>query len=229
MKARTYFTDRFGGVSSAPYNDFNLALHVGDDPQIVLENRRRLAAHLDLDPSRVHYMNQVHGRDISIITSATSHENSASVDGLFTTDPGVALVVLTADCIPLLLSSDRAVAAVHVGRKGLVAEIALEAIKLFHSHDIQSEEISAVMGASICKDCYEVDQAMYDDVVAKIPESATSREKRSLDLISGLEAQLQRFGIDVSIDRRCTAEDPNLFSYRRDDVTGRQASAVVLT
>jgi YfiH family protein len=228
MKARTYFTDRCGGVSSGSYSELNLATHVGDKLDDVLINREKFAHLLGVEKSHVYYMNQVHGHAISVITPLSDSTLAPSVDALFTTEPGRALVVLTADCIPLLLTSDRAVAAVHVGRKGLVERIAVETIKIFHSHGIASEEITATMGASICRDCYEVDLPMYDDVVKQIPECATTREKHTLDLISGLEAQLAEFGMKATIDRRCTCEDPNLFSYRRDDATGRQASAVIL-
>ena len=228
MKARTLFFDRSGGVSAHPYQSFNIALHVGDDPNAVSKNRALLASHIGIDISRLHFMNQVHGKDVSLIRRENPINPSSTCDALFTTEPGIALVVMTADCIPLLLTSDRAVAAVHVGRKGLVEGVATETIKVFGDHGIKPDEISATMGASICGSCYEVDQAMYDDVVAQFPECATSRENRSLDLIAGLQAELKKYGISPVIDRRCTAEDPSLFSYRRDDVTGRQASVVLL-
>ena len=228
MKARTLFTDRFGGVSSHPYESFNFALHVGDDPLIVAKNRAILASQIGVEISKVHYMNQVHGKEVALIDTSTAHSPSPTADALFTTEPGIALVVLTADCIPLLLLSDRAIAAVHVGRKGLVERIAPETIRAFREHGIEPDEITAVMGASICGRCYEVDIQMYDVVVARIPECATSREKHTLDLIAGLQAQLGEYGITPTIDRRCTAEDSSLFSYRRDDVTGRQASVVIL-
>ena len=228
MKARTFFTDRSGGVSSRPYDSLNLALHVGDDPVVVAANRAILATQQGLEISSIHYMNQVHGNVVAIIDRGSSATNSPTADALFTTEPGIALVVLTADCIPLLLTSDRAVAAVHVGRKGLVEGVARETLKVFSDHGIQPSEISALMGASICADCYEVDREMYADVVAKIPETATSEDQHCLDLISGLQAQLNEYGISPSIDHRCTAEEDSLFSYRRDDLTGRQASGVIL-
>jgi len=108
MKARTYFTDRCGGVSSGSYSELNLATHVGDKLDDVLINREKFAHLLGVEKSHVYYMNQVHGHAISVITPLSDSTLAPSVDALFTTEPGRALVVLTADCIPLLLTSDRA-------------------------------------------------------------------------------------------------------------------------
>ncbi len=226
--ARALFTDRHGGVSTGAFRDFNLALHVGDNPTSVVENRNILARSLGVDPAQVFYMNQVHGKDVATITSASDSTNPASVDALFTTEPGLALVVLTADCIPLLMYSKGAIAAVHVGRKGLVAGIATEVIDLFAEQNISADQISAELGASICGGCYEVEMEMYRDVVAQIPATATDEERHCLDLVSGLHSQLESAGIRSVISTRCTFEDDNYFSYRRDDRTGRQGSVVML-
>ena len=225
---RALFTDRWGGVSKSPYSDFNLASHVGDSSIDVTENRKRLAASLSIDPSSIFFMNQVHGRDISIITSSSDSQVLPQADALVTTEPGKALAVLTADCIPLLRYADHAIAAVHVGRKGLVAKIAEAVIETFISHGITTSEITAELGPSICAECYEVDLEMYRDVTSAIAQTATTEASHCLNLVAGLSAQLENYGITPKISERCTLEDQNLFSYRRDGVTGRQVGVVML-
>jgi len=118
--SRSLFTSRNGGVSVAPFESLNLALHVGDDPGSVTKNREILASNCGAAPTAFHFMNQVHGNDISIVTEDSSPSDVPTADALFTTIQGRFLVTLIADCIPLLLRSQRAVAAVHVGRQGLV-------------------------------------------------------------------------------------------------------------
>jgi polyphenol oxidase len=118
--SRSLFTSRDGGVSSAPYESFNLATHVGDDGGAVLENRKTLARNYGLPVENLFFMNQVHGREVAIIDDNSNSSEIPTVDALFTQRRDVGLVTLVADCIPLLLHSDKAVAAVHVGRQGLV-------------------------------------------------------------------------------------------------------------
>ena len=121
--ARALFTNRDGGQSTGPYRDFNLALHVGDDPAVVARNRSLLAASLGIPATSLRFMNQSHGSRVAIVGTSEKTAELPEADALFTQQSGVALVVLVADCIPLLLVSDQGVAAVHVGRKGLVAGI----------------------------------------------------------------------------------------------------------
>jgi polyphenol oxidase len=141
---------------------------------------------------------------------------------------GIGLAVMVADCIPLLLASSQTVAAVHVGRKGLMNEVALAAIQEMRSFD--SSEISAVVGPSICGQCYEVSQDVYDDVTKSFPLAASKTRDGgfALDLSRALIDQLQSTGVKVVDEGRCTVEDKNLYSYRRDGVTGRQVGVVWL-
>ena len=155
--ARTLFTNRSGGVSAPPFDSNNLALHVGDDSDAVFENRNAIAAQIGLPAGRVFYMNQVHGREISIVTADSRSESTPTADGLFTLDREVALVSLVADCVPLLLYSKKAIAALHVGRKGLVAGVVEAALEVFEKFGISLTDLSAEIGPAICGDCYQVD------------------------------------------------------------------------
>jgi YfiH family protein len=216
------FTNRTGGVSTGAFSSLNLALHVGDDPAHVRENREIIGSQVGLHQ----YMEQVHGNRTVIIEAVT--EEPPTADALVTGIPGVALAVMVADCIPLLLTSKVAVAAVHVGRKGLVNDVTLNAISAMR--EIGAREISAIMGPSICGRCYEVSEEIFAEVTALHPAAAakTLSGTPSLDLPAALEKVLLAEGASVSFESGCTAEDPALFSYRRDGVTGRQAGIVWL-
>jgi YfiH family protein len=220
MKYR--FTNRTGGASSGAFASLNLGTHVADDLNTVLANRELLAA--EIGP--IQYMSQVHGNRVAIIEEVTDEDPTA--DALVTGIPGVSLAVQVADCIPLLLNSPQSVAAVHVGRKGLVNGVALAAIEVMR--DMGSSEITAIMGPSICGACYEVSQEIYDEVVALHPraQSMTPQGTPALDLPAALRAVLESAGVPILDEFRCTAEENDLYSYRRDGVTGRQAGVISL-
>ena len=217
------FTDRTGGLSTGAFLSRNVATHVGDDQETVLSNRAALETLLGLP---IQYMNQVHGNVVATVGVEISAEPTA--DALVTQSVGIGMAVMVADCIPLLLASSQTVAAVHVGRKGLMNEVALAAIHEMRSHDIS--EITAVVGPSICGECYEVSQDIYDDVSKTFPLAASKTRDGgfALDLSRALIDQLQSLGVRVVDEGRCTVEESNLYSYRRDGVTGRQVGVVWL-
>lgn len=217
------FTDRTGGLSTGAFLSRNVATHVGDDQETVLSNRAALETLLGLP---IQYMNQVHGNVVATVGVEIIAEPTA--DALVTQSVGIGMAVMVADCIPLLLASSQTVAAVHVGRKGLMNEVALAAIHEMRSHDIS--EITAVVGPSICGECYEVSQDIYDDVSKTFPLAASKTRDGgfALDLSRALIDQLQSLGVRVVDEGRCTVEESNLYSYRRDGVTGRQVGVVWL-
>jgi YfiH family protein len=226
--ARTLFTNRSGGVSAPPFDSNNLALHVGDDSDAVFENRNAIAAQIGIPAGRVFYMNQVHGREISIVTAASRSESTPTADGLFTLDREVALVSLVADCVPLLLYSKEAIAALHVGRKGLVAGVVEAALEVFEKFGISLTDLSAEIGPSICVDCYQVDLKSYRQVVAQEPSAGSNEVRRCIDVRSGISAKLKRIGASVKNSKICVAHTPGYFSFRRDGQTGRQAGIIWL-
>ena len=220
MKYR--FTNRTGGASSGAFASLNLGTHVSDDLPTVLSNRAILAE--EVGP--IQYMSQVHGNRVVVIEEVTDEDPTA--DALVTGIPGVSLAVQVADCIPLLLHSAESVAAVHVGRKGLVNGVALAAIEAMR--DMGSSEITAIIGPSICGNCYEVSQEIHDEVVTLHPIAAsrTSQGTPALDLPAALRAVLESQLISIIDESRCTLENDDLYSYRRDGVTGRQAGIISL-
>ena len=219
----TFFTDRLGGASSNNYSSLNLGDHVGDAPEIVAANRALISA--KFGPTQ--YMSQVHGNRVVIIEEVTDEYPTA--DALVTGIPGITLAVMVADCIPLLLKSKDAVAAVHVGRKGLLNRVAEKAIDVMR--EISGAEISAIIGPAICGKCYEVSSDVFNEVTASHPKSAsqTASNTPSLDLVAALISDLQSLGIrEIDNQSRCTLEGEDLYSYRRDGATGRQAGLVWL-
>jgi YfiH family protein len=136
---------------------------------------------------------------------------------------------MVADCIPLILNSKFAVAAVHVGRKGLVNRVTEKSIEILR--EFSDHEITATIGPAICGKCYEVSQDIFDEVVKSHPATASQTHLGSpaLDLVAGLISDLNELGIHkIANQTRCTFEDEDLFSYRRSTVTGRQAGLVWL-
>jgi YfiH family protein len=217
------FTNRLGGASQGFYSSLNLGDHVGDQPSDVLANRESL----EKLHGPIQFMNQVHGSRIVIIENVT--DEAPTADALVTGIPGVTLAVMVADCIPLLLTSREAVAAVHVGRRGLVNGIAVTTLELMR--EMGAQDICATIGPAICGSCYEVSSQLHDEVIAQFPlaSAKTISGTPSLDLPKALMAVLQGAGVEVITNQEiCTVENQDLFSYRRDGVTGRQAGLVRL-
>ena len=217
------FTNRHGGVSQGVYSSLNLGDHVGDDAADVLRNRAVVTA----KHGTVQFMNQVHGNRIAVIEEVT--DEAPTADALVTGIPGITLAVMVADCIPLLLNSNEVVAAVHVGRRGLVNGVAIKTIELMR--EMGAQDISATVGPAICGRCYEVSADIHQEVVSIFPmaDSRTNSGSLALDLPKALIAVLHNARIDVDVNQgACTVEDSDLFSYRRDGVTGRQAGLVRL-
>lgn len=228
----TVFTDRTGGVSAPPYDSLNLGTHVGDDRAAVAENRWRTATRLGLDPDRVVWMDQVHGARVSVVDGPAA-EPVPGTDGLVTDRPGLALAVLVADCVPVLLHDGAAgvVAAVHAGRKGVQSGVVPAALAAMAQLGASAATTVAELGPSICGECYEVPQAMADEVVAVVPAAAATTPSGTpgLDLRRGLAADLRARGVSVSRVGGCTAQEPTLYSHRRSGVTGRSAGLVWLS
>lgn len=220
-------TTRAGGASRPPYDSFNLGDHVGDEEGNVFANRERLASELGLAPERLAWMEQVHGRTATVV-DGTEARAAEATDALVTDKPGVALVVLVADCVPLLLADPEAgvVAAVHAGRVGARIGVVPAAVAAMRGLGAEPSRIEALLGPAICGACYEVPADMAADVEKHVPGSAckTRQGTPGLDLRAGLWRQLAGLGVGrIGVDPRCTAEDKTLFSYRRDGTTGRIA------
>jgi YfiH family protein len=237
------FTTRQGGVSAAPFDTFNLARNVGDDPEAVAENHRRLADALGY--ARLFELSQVHGR---VVREIGAHEAPEDVrreegDALVAREAGVAVAVRVADCIPLLLADPEtgAVAAVHAGWRGVearIAEAALAALGAGPSSrrghpPTDPSRVLAAIGPHIRLGHFEVGPEVADRLEAVAHGVACtdrSMEKPHVDLTAILRAQLRALGV-VHVDDvgGCTyAERTRFFSFRRDGAaSGRQVGVIV--
>ncbi|WP_392669826.1 peptidoglycan editing factor PgeF [Streptomyces sp. LN785] len=228
------FTDRWGGVSAAPYEELNLGGAVGDDPAAVLANRGRAARSLGLDPAQVVWMRQVHGRDVAVVDGPWGEgAEIPAVDAVVTARRGLPLAVLTADCTPVLLADPVAgiAAAAHAGRPGLVAGVVPAVVEAMVALGADTSRIAAHTGPAVCGRCYEVPAEMRAGVAEAVPASwsETSWGTPAVDVTAGVHAQLEALGVrDRHMSSVCTLESGDHYSYRRDRTTGRLAGYVWL-
>lgn len=160
------FTTRFGGISSGDYGSLNLGLHVGDDQDAVLENRRRVCQALDVDFKNLVAGNQVHGDEIMVVTKehlGRGHDSMEralpNVDALITNQVGVPLSSYYADCVPLFFLDpvNMVVGLAHAGWKGTVSSIAAKTVaKMNLEYGSKPADILAGIGPSIGACCYIV-------------------------------------------------------------------------
>ena len=194
---------------------------MGDSAETVARNRELLSK----ITGPIQFMNQVHGDEVVEVKSIG---DDPTCDALITRAPGIALAVMVADCIPLLLSSSTVIGAVHVGRRGLMNSVAVKAVDAMRK--LGADQIHAQLGPSICGRCYEVPQELADEVVAKHPaaSSLTNKLTPALDLPRALIADLIASGVTYEASAICTLENDEYFSYRRHNITGRNAGVVWL-
>ncbi len=233
--AAGWFTTRTGGTSAEPYSSLNLGTHVEDDRQRVHANRGLVARAAGLDDDALVFAEQVHGAGVAVVERSGPRDFAvAGVDALVTATPGLGLVVLAADCLPVLLADAGAgvVAAAHAGRQGLLAGVLEATLTEMQGLGATPGGTTAVIGPAACGGCYEVPQDMADDAERRVPGSrgTTRQGTPSVDLVAGARAVLERAGVGaVTAVGGCTLEQPERwFSYRRDRTTGRHGGLVRL-
>ncbi len=221
-------TTRKGGVSVAPFDSFNVGLHVGDDEQAVLANREQLTNQL---PNPAVWLNQIHSSDVVVIDEDSDLNQVRSADALYTRVAKQPLAIMTADCLPVLLCSTTGdeIAAVHGGWRGLAQGILANTIAHFKA---KPSDIIAWFGPAIGPSEFEVGQevkACFCELNANHQHAFTPRgDKYLADIYLLARQQLARLGV-VSIfgGEHCTVSDKlQFFSYRRDGETGRMASLI---
>jgi polyphenol oxidase len=211
------FSTRQGGVSAGAFASLNLGLLTDDAPANVDENRRRLCAAAGADPARLAMNRQIHA---TTVNRAQAGERSRDGDGLWSDEPGVPMLKVTADCLPIALArlNGRAgLALLHAGRLGLLAGIVEAGVAALGG------KLAAAVGPGIGPCCYEVGDEIADACRARFGPDAVQGRKLNLWTVS--ERLLREAGVD-SVERldMCTACDPDrFFSHRRErGVTGRQ-------
>jgi polyphenol oxidase len=224
------FCGRRGGVSHGEFAEFNLSYAVGDDPESVRENWRRLSGAVD-GPIRFVTMRQEHGAGVVRVEEEPT--DAPQADALMSRASGLALSVLTADCVPLLLVAPerQVVAAVHAGWRGTVLGIARRAVQsLEQTFGVAPSTIHAALGPAVGACCYEVERDITDEIERRwgaMPEAiVTHGAKRRLDLRRVNTALLTGIGVpaghisSVGPCTRCGSEE--YFSYRA--ACGRDAA-----
>jgi YfiH family protein len=230
---RAVFTTRLGGASEGPYRSLNLGILTEDPPDRVTGNRSLLAAAVGRDPDRIAMGLQVHGNDVERHTAppdgrSRGRGDLAPADGQATDHPDVTPLVLTADCVPVALSTPGAVALVHCGWRGVAAGIVDRAVEaVCELADRKPAEVGAALGPGIGPCCYPVGDEVRAAMRARGDEGALLTGG-ALDLPLVLRIELERAGLRaeaISHAGLCTSCLPDLFfSHRRDGgITGRQA------
>jgi YfiH family protein len=239
---------------TSAYGSFNLAEHVGDDPTCVSLNRTHLRRTLAL-PAEPVWLRQVHGTDVLDdnaidAAQASSSTTVAEADGAVSVRHGRVLAIMTADCVPLLMTdlSGSFAAAIHVGWRGLVDGIVTAAVESVRERRPAGEalghvtdrarrsdlsDVLAWVGPGISKRAFEVGADVYERARSRHPAHADSfepnpRGRWQCDLASMIGRELEASGVlRVSYSRHCTFGEPEtLYSYRRDGVTGRMATLI---
>jgi len=240
------FTVRSGGVSEPPYDTFNMGLHVGDQPERVVANRKRLAEWIGMPFDAWTCAEQVHGNQVCQVFSGGAGKESlddviAGADGLFTDKPGILLVSFYADCVPLyfLDPASRAIGLAHAGWKGTVSRIAAEMVDALARHyGSDPRELLVAMGPSIGGCCYEVDERILSQVQSCTGnwEAAVSPSPKAGRWMLDLRQLNRMILLDTDVDPAniraadwCTSCRTDLFySHRREagakGATGRMAS-----
>ena len=241
---KTVISHRLGGVSSPPFDSFNVASHVEDDPAAVEQNRQTLGTQIEerfsVGPD-IQWLNQVHKTQVRVLTPQnTKSDKIPEADGAYTSSRNIACAVLTADCLPVLMCNKQGteVAAVHAGWRGLAAGILTEALLRFRS---PPEHVQCYLGPAISQSAFQVGKDVHDAfceaatsrTYAEHPSSAFVSEpnvsgKLYADIYRLARSELRGAGVrDISGGDYCTfSERERFYSFRRDGSTGRMASLI---
>ena len=226
-QVKAFASTRIGGCSKSPYEGLNLGMHVGDDPILVQSNRDLLQQQTEMPTAPV-WLNQTHSTVVLEIAQPTNDVLDA--DGVITSSPNVVCSAMTADCLPVLITNTQGtqVAAVHAGWRGLAGGIVENALTHF------SNDVMLWLGPAIGPQAFEVGEDVlqafldYDSKAATAFVPSKQQGKWWANMATLTRLRMAKFGIDQVFDSGlCTYQDPQRFySYRRDGVTGRQATFI---
>lgn len=222
---QAFTTTRLGGVSLTPYDSNNLGLHVNDNPACVLTNRKNLAL-----PREAEWLTQTHSTRAVIIEDTQNRDADAAI----TREAGRCLVIMTADCLPIVLCNEKGteVAAIHAGWRGLVDGVIEQTLSTL-KHPCHT--FMAWIGPSACGACYEVGEEVRDLFIKRYPFSNTAfkphHDKWLVNLPYIATSILNAGKIQaVYQSKSCTIEEKKYFySYRREGQTGRMGTFIWFT
>lgn len=244
-----FITTRHGGISKDNYASFNLGAYCGDDPQAVLENRKRLCQALGITPSHLFVPHQTHGTDICIIDESFLSQNAEAQanaltgkDALVAIVPGLCIAVTTADCVPLLLYSPekQVIAAVHAGWRGTVNNIAIKTAEtMIRSFAVNPTDIRVGIAPCIGQEAFEVGQEVVDAIsesgidISSVCYLNKQTGKPHIDLVEVNRLQLIKAGIlpeHIELSHICTYTEVNdFYSARQLSInSGRFLTGIML-
>lgn len=223
-----FTTTRLGGCSQAPYNSNNLALHVEDEASDVYKNRQQLVELMRI-PAEPVWLNQTHSTRCVIV----EEDSNRDADAAITRGVNQPLVIMTADCLPILLCSETGaeIAAIHAGWRGLCQGIVENTLNKMTS---KPESLIAWVGPAICGACYEIGNEVFEAFTAKNAETQAGFQAKEGKWLANLpliaQISLNALGINkVFQSNLCTFEQEDLFfSYRKRPQTGRIATLIWL-
>lgn len=236
-------TNRLGGVSNAPFDNLNLSFNVGDSENAVAKNIALLLQNFakeaqnfndikyfisTLRTDNVNFLTQMHGTQSRIISQPNGVQNAGEADALITNQKGINLLILVADCNPVLFfdKKNSIVALMHAGREGVFQQICTQTFtQMQEDFGSKASDIFAFVGAGIRQCCYEVGAEIIAKLSIKQKQLYTSKSANNaykLDLATMLRDEFHLLGItDSHISQDCTHCDTSFFSYRREGKSGR--------
>ena len=211
-------------------DDGNLAYHVLDRKENVDNNRKKLASKYDFDNNHLFYMNQVHGNNVEVITK-DSPNLIDNCDGIITNEKNLTLMVMVADCIPIIFFDKikGVIAAVHAGRNSTFQGIVeVTAKKMINEFECEAKDIEIIFGPSIQKCCYEVNEELVQIVKKSFGEEFVNN--RLIDLQCINKMLLNKLGIfNITISNTCTkCSNEAYYSYRLNKKCGRFSGIVTI-
>ncbi len=231
IKANHFFSSRHKGVSKAPFDSLNLAYHVGDSRADVVTNHKLLASVAGYDFRKLVFMNQIHSNKVVVVDE--DFYDIPSCDALVTNQVGIPLMIMSADCAPVLFEDSKrgVVAVAHVGRAGAFGDIITNVITTMQEQfGSDTQDICVGVGPRIGVCCYEVGEKELTE--AKSLGYKFTCKENHLDIDAIINAQLDKNGIEeynrefLDICTRCSSDE--FFSYRAKKITGRQVGVIWL-
>lgn len=231
------FSTREEGFSEKPYSGNNLAYHVNDNPVNVDRNHLAYSEYLNYPLKNLVRMDQIHGDTIRIIEKDSDLTRVSQCDALITNLKETPLMVMVADCLPILIFDplNRAIAAIHAGRAGIFSQIVPKCIQQMQNrYNSRAEELIVVVGPSIHKCCYEVGKEVVQQTKASGYDFSLKQTDGTyyLDLITILNRQLQSSKVkdrNIEVSPYCTSCNNDIFySYRAENSTCGRFSGLIM-
>jgi len=231
------YTSKNSGLSNAPYSSLNLAFHVEDNIELVTKNHVLLSNKLGYEIETLVHMKQIHSDIVHIVTSDDNFKNPPTCDALITDMLNIPLMVMVADCSPILFydSVKKVISVAHAGRQGAFKNIVKNVIDSFkNNYGSNAEDILVTIGASIDECCYEVGEEIYKETKKLNLEYSISKRNNNYYLNVNnilkrqlLDSKIKKEHIEILGECSC-CKNKTYYSYRADGKTGRFCGLIML-